>query len=227
MAGEDDDNDRTALTGQIKEKLIRSKQLWAEQGRLLTGQADPRHANRLPPGQKEVKNWPVLDLGRQPDIRPEKWHLRVRGLVENPVEWTWPDFTALAQEDFESDIHCVTAWSRYDNHWKGVSSRTLLDIVKPAPQARHVEFHAYDGYTTNVKLEVFAEPDVLLATHWDGKPLPRDHGGPVRVVIPHWYFWKSAKWVNRIEFTAEDRPGFWETRGYHNEGDPWKEERYG
>ena len=91
---------------------------------------------------------------------------------------------------------------------------------------RHVVFHAYDGYTTNVKLDVFAEPDVLLATHWEGKPLPRDHGGPVRVVIPQWYFWKSAKWVNRIEFTAEDRPGFWEVRGYHNEGDPWKEERY-
>ena len=225
--GADDASDGPELKGHIKEKLIRSKQQWAEQGRLLTGHADAKRANRLPPGQKEVKNWPVLDLGVQPDVKPEKWRLRVTGLVENALHWTLPEFQALAQEDFESDILCVTAWSRYDNHWQGVSSRTILELVKPKPEARHVVFHAYDGYTTNVKLEVFAEPDVLLATGWEGKPLPRDHGGPVRVVIPQWYFWKSAKWVNRIEFTAEDRPGFWEVRGYHNEGDPWKEERYG
>lgn len=221
------DSDETPeLIGAVKDKLIRTKQQWAQWGRLLTGRRDTQRSNRLPPGQKEVKNWPVLDLGVQPDVKPEKWHLRVTGLIENPLVWTLPEFFALPQDESVSDIHCVTAWSRYDNHWQGVSSRTILELVRPKPDARHVVFHSYDGYTTNVKLDVFAESDVLLAHHWEGKPLTREHGGPVRVVVPQWYFWKSAKWVNRIEFIAEDRPGFWEVRGYHNEGDPWKEERY-
>jgi DMSO/TMAO reductase YedYZ molybdopterin-dependent catalytic subunit len=221
-----EDRDKPQLLGFIKDKLIRSKEKWAEEGRLLTGAADAVRANRLPPGQREVKNWPVLDLGVQPDIKAENWRLRVAGLVENPLAWTLPEFLALPQEEFVSDIHCVTEWSRYDNHWTGVAARTLLALVHPKPKARHVIFHAYDGYTTNVKLEVFADADVLLAHSWEGTPLPREHGGPIRVVIPRWYFWKSAKWVNLIEFTAGDRAGFWEVRGYHNEGDPWKEERY-
>jgi DMSO/TMAO reductase YedYZ molybdopterin-dependent catalytic subunit len=221
------DGENPGLIGQIKEKLIRSKEKWAEQGRLLTGRPDLGHVNRLPPGQKRVTNWPVLDLGVQPQVKPENWRLRIGGLVENPMAFTLEQFRALPQEEFVSDIHCVTAWSRYDNHWQGVSSKTLLDLVRPKAEARHVVFHAYDGYTTNTKLSVFAESNVLLAHSWEGQPLTRDHGGPVRVVIPDWYFWKSAKWVNRIEFIAEDRPGFWEVRGYHNEGDPWKEERYG
>ena len=125
-----------------------------------------------------------------------------------------------------SDIHCVTAWSRFDNRWRGVASRTLLELVKPKADARHLVFHSYDGYTTSARLSVFADDDVLLAHSWAGKPLPREHGGPVRVVIPKWYFWKSAKWVTRIVFHERDRPGFWETRGYHNAGDPWNEERY-
>ena len=222
----DEESEKPEYVGAVKDKLIRSKEKWAEEGRLLTGRADPARVNRLPPGQKEVKNWPVLDLGVQPDVKPEKWRLQVMGLVENPVALTLDQFKALPQQDFVSDIHCVTSWSRYDNHWQGVSSRQILELVRPKPEARHVIFHSYDGYTTNVKLDVFAEPDVLLAYSWEGKPLPREHGGPVRVVVPHWYFWKSAKWVNRIEFLAEDRPGFWEVRGYHHEGDPWKEERY-
>jgi DMSO/TMAO reductase YedYZ molybdopterin-dependent catalytic subunit len=221
-----DDDEKPGLIGAIKDKLIRTKQQWAQQGRLLTGRNDVVRASRLPPGQKEVKNWPVLDLGVQPDVKPEKWQLRVTGLVENPLAWTLPEFLALPQEEFLSDIHCVTAWSRYDNHWQGVSSRALLELVRPNAEARHVVFHSYDGYTTNVTLAVFAKADVLLAHSWEGKPLTREHGGPVRVVVPQWYFWKSAKWVNRIEFVARDRPGFWEVRGYHNEGDPWKEERY-
>jgi DMSO/TMAO reductase YedYZ molybdopterin-dependent catalytic subunit len=211
---------------QIKDKLVRSKEQWASDKRLITGRPDLGHVNRLPPGQKEVKNWPVLDLGVQPDVKPENWRLQIGGLVENPMHWTLPEFMALPQEDFVSDIHCVTQWSRYDNHWRGVSAKTLLDLVKPKPEARHVLFTAYDGYTTNVKLSAFAETNVLLAHSWEGKPIPREHGGPVRVVIPDWYLWKSPKWVTRIELSAEDRPGFWEVRGYHNEGDPWKEERY-
>ncbi|MBU6297492.1 MAG: sulfite oxidase-like oxidoreductase [Alphaproteobacteria bacterium] len=220
------DDDKPDLIGRSKGKLVRTKEKWAEERRLLTGRPDFGHVNRLPPGQKEVKNWPVLDLGAQPDVKPEKWHLRVTGLVENPQAWTLPQFHALPQADFVSDIHCVTQWSRYDNRWQGVSSKTLLDLLKPKAEAAHVIFHAYDGYTTNAKLSVFAEANVLLAHSWEGAPIPREHGGPVRVVIPDWYFWKSAKWVNCLEFTAVDQPGFWENRGYHNEGDPWKEERY-
>ncbi|MGH6870523.1 MAG: sulfite oxidase-like oxidoreductase [Rhizomicrobium sp.] len=220
------DDDTPSLIGKIKDKLIRSKEKWAEEGRLLTGRPDLGHVDRLPPGQKRVTNWPVLDLGAQPDVKPEKWRLQIGGLVEHPVALTLEQFLALPQEDSVSDIHCVTAWSRFDNQWRGVSSRTLLDLVMPKPEARHVLFHSYDGYTTNVKLEVFAAPNVLLAHRWEGEDLPREHGGPVRVVIPDWYFWKSAKWVTRIMFAAGDTPGFWETRGYHNEADPWKEERY-
>lgn len=224
---DDGEKDKPDLIGKIKDKLIRSKEKWAEEGRLLTGEADLRRENRLPPGQREVRNWPVLDLGVQPDVKPGNWRLRIDGLVENPVAWTLEEFFAQPQVEIVSDIHCVTAWSRYDNRWEGVATRHVLDLVKPKPGAKHVVFHGYDGYTTNVRLDVFAEPDALLAAKWEGQPLPREHGGPVRVVIPSWYFWKSAKWVRRIEFLAEDRPGFWEVRGYHNEGDPWKEERYG
>lgn len=220
------DEESPDLIGKIKEKLIRSKEKWAEEGRLITGRPDMGHVNRLPPGQKLVTNWPVLDLGVQPQVKPENWHLRITGLVENPTVFTLDQFHAQPQTDMVSDIHCVTAWSRYDNHWQGVSSKTLLDLVQPKPEANHIIFHAYDGYTTNIKLSVFQDENVLLAHAWEGKPLTRDHGGPVRVVIPDWYLWKSAKWVSRIEFVAQDRPGFWEVRGYHNEADPWKEERY-
>jgi DMSO/TMAO reductase YedYZ molybdopterin-dependent catalytic subunit len=221
-----DDKEKPGLLGQIKDKLVRSKQEWAKEGRLLTGRPDFGHVNRLPPGQKEVKNWPVLDLGVQPDLRPEAWRLQIGGLVENPITWTLAEYMAQPQVDFVSDIHCVTQWSRYDNHWRGVSARHIIDLVRPLAGAKHVLFHSYDGYTTNVRREVFEEPNVLLAHSWEGKPIPREHGGPVRVIIPDWYFWKSPKWVSQIEFVEHDRPGFWEVRGYHNEGDPWKEERY-
>jgi DMSO/TMAO reductase YedYZ molybdopterin-dependent catalytic subunit len=223
----DDKREKPELMGQIKDKLIRSKEEWAREGRLLTGRPDLGHVDRLPPGQKEVKNWPVLDLGVQPDIRPETWRLEIGGLVEHPVFWTLEEFMALPQVEFVSDIHCVTQWSRYDNHWHGVAVRHIFDVVWPKPEAKHILFHSYDGYTTNVRREVFEEPNVLLAHSWEGKPIPREHGGPVRVIIPDWYFWKSPKWISRIEFVEQDQPGFWEVRGYHNEGDPWKEERYG
>jgi DMSO/TMAO reductase YedYZ molybdopterin-dependent catalytic subunit len=221
-----DNPGKPSLLGQIKDKLIRSKEEWAREGRLLTGIPDEAHRNRLPPGQKELKNWPVLDLGVQPDVKPENWRLQVVGLVDNPIAWTLAEFMAQPQEDFVSDIHCVTQWSRYDNHWRGVSARRILGLARPKPEAHHVLFRSYDGYTTNVKREVLEEPDVLLAHSWEGKPIPREHGGPVRAVIPKWYFWKSPKWVTRIEFAEHDQPGFWEVRGYHNEGDPWQEDRY-
>ncbi len=218
------DDERQTFLGRIKDKLIRSKEGWARDGTLLIGEAGD---GRLPPGQRLVKDWPVLDLGVQPKIPLSKWRLAVDGLVENPLSWDWDDFLAQPETEIVSDIHCVTAWSRYDNHWRGVSARHILATVRPGPEAEHIVFHGYDGYTTNVPRAMFEAPDVLIAHSWEGEPIPRGHGGPVRVVIPKLYFWKSAKWLKRIEFLAQDRPGFWEERGYHNEGDPWREERYG
>jgi DMSO/TMAO reductase YedYZ molybdopterin-dependent catalytic subunit len=220
-------SDGEGLLGRVKQKLVESKQKWAREGRLLTGETSEPQLERLPPGQREVKNWPVLDLGIHPTVSLGDWRLKIDGVVDNALEWNWRQFMDEEQASFVSDIHCVTAWSRYNNHWEGVSTARLLSLVRPRPEAKHVIFHSYDGYTTNVALAHFAAPDALLAHRWEGKPIPVEHGGPVRVVIPKLYFWKSAKWVRRIEFTVEDRPGFWEVRGYHNQADPWKEERYG
>ncbi len=221
------DGKEPGLAGRIKDRLVESKRKWAREGRLLTGtQADPAAA-RLPPGQRQVQNWPVLDRGIRPKVALESWRLTVDGLVETPLSWSWADLQAQPQVSSVSDIHCVTAWSRYDNRWEGVAARHLLALARPLPEARHVVFHAYDGYTTNLPLDAFAAEDALLAAKWEGEPLPAEHGGPLRVVVPRLYFWKSAKWVKRLEFVAEDRKGFWEVRGYHNEADPWKEERYG
>ncbi len=221
-------NDRDTLpTGQLRDKLIAAKQAWARQGRLLTGAtADPAR-DRLPPGQKLVRDWPVLDLGTQPLVTEAKFRLDVDGAVRRPLSLRWDEYRALPRTELVSDIHCVTQWSRYDNHWSGVAARTLLAMVEPKDEARHIVFHAHDGYTTNVRLEDFDQPDVLLADTWNGAKLVAEHGGPLRVVIPCLYFWKSAKWVRRVEITIADRPGFWEQRGYHNTGDPWSEQRYG
>lgn len=212
----------------INEKLVETKQAWARQGRLIGGEApSPSAGKRLPPGQHLTRDWPVLDLGVQPDIRLEEWSLGVAGLVDNPLTWDWQAFNDLPQVESTSDIHCVTSWSRFDNRWRGVAARTLLEAVKPRPEARFLIFHGFDGYTTNVPLAHFDADDALLAHSWQGKPLDSRHGGPVRVVIPRLYFWKSAKWVRQVTFVDRDAPGFWEVRGYHDVGDPWKEERYG
>jgi DMSO/TMAO reductase YedYZ molybdopterin-dependent catalytic subunit len=208
-------------------KLTRAKRQWARDGRLLTGTtADPLR-DRLPPGQRLVRDWPVLDLGAQPEVTPARFRLDVDGAVRRPLSLSLAEFMALPQRDFRSDIHCVTQWSRYDNAWRGVAAGTLLDLVEPLDGARHVVLHGFDGYATNVRLDQFAAPDVLLAHTWEGKPLTAEHGGPVRVVIPRLYFWKSAKWIRRVELTTTDKPGFWERNGYHNNADPWAEERYG
>ncbi len=182
---------------------------------------------RLPPGQTLTQKWPVLDLGVRPNIPTNEWSLSVSGLVENQLSWDWPAFMDLAQVEIETDIHCVTTWSRFGNTWRGVSAKTLLEAVKPKPQARFLIFHSHDGYSTNVPMARFNDDGVLLAHTWQGEPISREHGGPVRVVIPKLYFWKSAKWVKHITFLEDDAPGYWEVRGYHNDGDPWKEERYG
>ncbi len=207
-------------------KLTSSKRRWAAEHKFLTGRISRPETERLPPGQHLVKNWPVLDLGQTPSISTDTWKLDVRGLLETPLTLGWADFQALEQSKKVSDIHCVTTWSRYDNEWKGVSTRDLLDLAMPKPQATHVLLTSYDGYTTNLPLEDFAAEDAILATGWEGAPLTRDHGGPMRLVVPHLYFWKSAKWLRRIELIPTDRAGFWEQNGYHMYGDPWKEERY-
>jgi DMSO/TMAO reductase YedYZ molybdopterin-dependent catalytic subunit len=206
-------------------KLTRTKQRWASEGKFITGAA--RGADeRLPPGQHLVRDWPVLDLERQPDVSTDRWRLTIKGLVARPVSLDWSAFMALPQTERRSDIHCVTTWSRYDNDWAGVATRTLLDLVEPRDEAAFVVLHGYDGYTTNVPLADFAAEDALIAREWQGKPLTREHGGPARLVIPHLYFWKSAKWISGIELLGADRPGFWEVNGYHRRGDPWEEERY-
>jgi DMSO/TMAO reductase YedYZ molybdopterin-dependent catalytic subunit len=220
-------DDTTNPVAPGREKLVARKQEWARDGRLLTGRTARPEEERLPPGQRLVTDFPVLDLGVQPDVARAKWRLRVEGLVANRLALDADGFAALPRSERVNDIHCVTAWSRYDNLWEGVAALDLLEMAQPLPEARHVVFHCYDGYTTNVPLDAFARPENLVATHWNGTPLERVHGGPARIVIPHLYFWKSAKWVTRIELRAEDQPGFWEVRGYHNNGDPWTEERYG
>jgi DMSO/TMAO reductase YedYZ molybdopterin-dependent catalytic subunit len=207
-------------------KLTTTKQTWAHQGRFLTGRTARPKADRLPPGQHLVNTWPVLDLGIQPTVTHERWRLKVFGAVEKPVLWDWAEFQSLPQTHILSDIHCVTTWSRYDNGWDGVTVRDLLPIVRPRPEARFVVLHSYDGYTTNIPLADFVAEDAIIAHRWQGEALTQEHGGPVRAVVPHLYFWKSAKWLQQIEFTTEDRPGFWEVRGYHDRGDPWMEQRY-
>jgi DMSO/TMAO reductase YedYZ molybdopterin-dependent catalytic subunit len=207
-------------------KLTRTKERWAQEGRFLTGRTTRPEAERLPPGQHLVKDWPVLDLGIQPDIARERWQLDMFGAIERALVWDWAAFEALPQSRHVVDIHCVTTWSRYDNAFEGVATSDVLAAVAPKADARFVVLHSYDGYATNVPLSDFAAPEAMLAHRWNGKPLTAEHGGPVRLIVPHLYFWKSAKWLQRIEFITEDRLGFWETRGYHHRGDPWAEQRY-
>ena len=219
--------DDDGMLGKVMAKLVKTKQQWARDGRLLTGEVAQPNLVRLPPGQREVKNWPVLDLGIQPEVTKDSWRLEVDGLVDNPLSWNFRDFMAQPQVTIRSDIHCVTQWSRFDNTWQGVATRHLLGLVKPRPEAKFVIQTSYDGYTTNIPLADLAGEDVLFAQRWEGEEISREHGGPVRLVLPKLYLWKSAKWLTKLSFVAEDTPGFWEVRGYHMRGDPWNEERYG
>ena len=181
---------------------------------------------RIPPGQRVVKEWPVLHAGEVPEIDLDRWEFRVFGLVERPLRLRWEQFQKLPRVQVCSDIHCVTRWSRLDNRWEGVPFKVIAELARPLPEARYVMVHAYHGFTANLPLEDAMRDDVLFADHHDGKPLTPEHGWPLRLVVPHLYFWKSAKWVSGVEFMAEDRPGFWEQLGYHMRGDPWREQRY-
>jgi DMSO/TMAO reductase YedYZ molybdopterin-dependent catalytic subunit len=196
--------------------------------RKMSGKARPtvRSEHRLPPGQHLTQGFPVLDLGIRPGISLEHWRLEITGAVETPKSFNWEEFNALPRFEDVSDFHCVTTWSKFDVRWSGVAFFTLAELVQPKPEAKHVLFASYDGYTTNVRLDDSIDDDVLIAMHYDGKPLTREHGGPARVIIPKLYAWKGAKFIRSIEFSAEDRLGFWEVRGYSNTADPWTEDRF-
>ena len=179
-----------------------------------------------PPGQFVTEKFPVLTFGPTPRIDLSTWRFRVFGLVEEEITLDWEQFNALGQVTLDAEFHCVTQWSKLQNTWEGILFNDLMKLVKPLPEAKYVMAHCYGGYTTNVALDVLEDDDVLFAHSHDGALLTPEHGGPMRLVVPKRYGWKSAKWVNGIEFMAEDAPGFWEVRGYHMEGDPWKEERF-
>lgn len=180
----------------------------------------------IPPGQHLTDGFPVLHVGDVPEFDRERWRLRLFGLCEHPFDLSYDELLALPATEWRGDIHCVTRWSKKDTHWKGVPFRALAERAGVNVAATHVMQHADNAYTTNLPLEVMMGDDCLVAYEFDGKPLEPIHGGPVRMLVPKRYFWKSAKWLHGIEFLDADRPGFWEMRGYHNDGDPWTEERY-
>ena len=186
-----------------------------------------RDEGRIPPGQVETRKWPVLHAGRVPAVSLAAWRFDVRGLVNRPLSLSWDELLAMPRQETLCDIHCVTRWSRLDNLFGGVPVRALLERAGVQSAARYVLVHAEEGFTTNLPLADLDRPANLLALDWNGEPLTPEHGGPVRLLVPHLYFWKSAKWVRGLELLAEDEPGFWERGGYHMRGDPWHEERFG
>jgi DMSO/TMAO reductase YedYZ molybdopterin-dependent catalytic subunit len=188
---------------------------------------DPEIAARVPPGQYVTEKWPVLTYGSVPKVSKETWTLRVFGLIDRePFYLNWADLLALPQSTITQDIHCVTTWTRLGAQFEGVAFGEIVALARPRPEATHVMIHGEPNYTTNLPLADLMQPNVLIAHRADGKDLEPEHGGPVRLVVPHLYFWKSAKWLNGIEFMDHNRPGFWESYGYHMRGDPWAEERY-
>ena len=188
---------------------------------------DTLRENRLPPRQARTLKWPVLDAGGPPGIDLNRWKFVVKGLVENPKSWTWEEFCALPHSKVYSDFHCVTRWSRLGNLWEGVRTSELLKNVQITPEVQFVLVHAYDsGWTTNLPLDAFLAEDSIFADTHDGESLTLEHGGPLRLIVPRLYAWKSAKWVRGVEFLAYDKAGYWEQGGYHMNGDPWNEERY-
>jgi DMSO/TMAO reductase YedYZ molybdopterin-dependent catalytic subunit len=185
-----------------------------------------KQAGRLPPGQALTLKWPVLHYGSVPPFDPATWDFKIAGHIEAPLRFTWQEFNRLPRLKVTRDFHCVTRWSRFDNHWEGVGFRDILKQVRLMPGASHVLVHAEQDFTANVPLADLDRDDVLFATHHDEKPLDADHGYPLRLVVPHLYAWKSVKWVRGIELLDHDVPGFWERNGYHMYGDPFKEQRF-
>jgi DMSO/TMAO reductase YedYZ molybdopterin-dependent catalytic subunit len=182
--------------------------------------------DRVPPGQSPTVKWPVLSIEETPRVGPADWQLSIDGAVRRPYTLGWSDFEAVAGEHWEGDIHCVTRWSKFGMHWQGASVAELIARAEPREQASHLLAHCYGGYTTNLPLPDVLDHPALVAHRADDEPLEADHGGPARLFVPHLYFWKSAKWVRRLQVLDADQLGFWERNGYHHRGDPWKEERY-
>jgi DMSO/TMAO reductase YedYZ molybdopterin-dependent catalytic subunit len=193
---------------------------------LGSGPANRHGMPKLPKGQKETQKWPVLDLGIHPDISLDKWQLVLDGAVHHPIILDWKAFMELPQTEDTSDFHCVTTWSKMDMPWKGVRLADLAALVQPKDTATHLMCYGYDDYTTNVSLEEALKPDVLLVHTVYGEPLPKEHGGPVRMITPQLYAWKGSKWISRIEFMEGNKLGFWEKRGYSNTAYPWRNDRY-
>lgn len=184
------------------------------------------HPKRIPPGQVITQKFPVYDIGQRAVFNKEKWRFVISGEVKEERMLTWDEFMSLPKVEVVADFHCVTKWSKQNMLWEGVSTKTIYGLVEPNPEAKYLMIHCMEGYTTNVPLEDFLKDDSLFAYNLNGKPLEPEHGFPLRLVIPQLYAWKSAKYVNGIEFMLEDEPGFWELRGYHMYGDPWKEQRF-
>ena len=199
-------------------------------GRITRGFVPKRRGergDRLPPGQYDVGDgWPVLTAEATPVVETDQFRLSVDGLVERPVSWSWEELQALPRSSYAGDIHCVTTWSKFDMSFRGVSVDVLLELAGPTPEASYALVHSSTGYTTNLPLTDLRDGRAWVVWEVDGKPLPREHGGPARLLVPHLYFWKSAKWVSRLELLDHDQQGFWERNGYHDRGDPWAEQRY-
>ena len=195
----------------------------------LLGSSKVNHhsGNVAPPGQYVTEKFPVMSFGPAPDVELATWQFDIFGLVESEVSLNWQDFTGLPKTIVDAEFHCVTQWSRLQNTWEGVAFSEVAKLVSFENPVTHVMIHCYGGYSTNMDLESLLEDDVLFAYNHDGQPLDQDHGGPLRLVVPKRYAWKSAKWVNGIEFMDADKPGFWELRGYHMKADPWEEQRFG
>jgi DMSO/TMAO reductase YedYZ molybdopterin-dependent catalytic subunit len=185
---------------------------------------EPPPGATLPPGQHLVDDFPVLSAGPTPHVDLAEWELTLDGAVDAPARWSWDDLQALPHETVTQDIHCVTSWSKLGTHWEGVSVDALFDGVEPL--GAYVSVGCYGGYTTNLPVEDVLDGKAWIAFGYDGEPLEPEHGGPARLLVPHLYLWKSAKWVRSITVTEENEPGFWETLGYHDYGDPWREQRY-
>ena len=194
----------------------------------LTGnrRPDPSVADRVPPGQYLTEKFPVLHYGSVPRVDLATWDLKVYGEVDNPFRLTWDALRALPRKAVTTDIHCVTRWSKLDTHWEGVAIQTILELAQVRATATHVVGHAEQGYTANMPRAVLDDDDVLLADTFEGEPLTPDHGYPLRLIVPKRYFWKGPKWIRGLEFLGHDMPGFWERYGYHNDADPWREERF-
>ncbi|MBE9012726.1 sulfite oxidase-like oxidoreductase [Pseudanabaenaceae cyanobacterium LEGE 13415] len=186
---------------------------------------EAEHGDRVPPGQRLATGFPVLTYGATPQIDRSTWQFRVWGLAQEKT-FSWDDFMSMPQSEFTADFHCVTTWSKLDVQWVGVKVIDFMKYIEVDPKAVHIMEHCYGGYTTNIALDDFVREENFFAHTLFGEPLPADHGGPLRLVVPHLYAWKSAKWINGLEFMSKEDLGFWERNGYHHRGDPWKEERY-